>query len=234
MTLIAPYRSSLTSPHPSSTSLPPSSQDDTPLSKGTLRKTFAAARRELSIHEVKEKSAAVQHQLTALSVVQQAECLHAFWPIARENEVDIRAFVDAQYKRGATVALPVVTCSNPDAPAMTQRAFTGRDDLKENRWGIMEPVDGPFVDPGDIDLVLIPALGAGRDGHRIGHGWGYYDRFLATIPGAIRIVLAFDTCIRDTVPSDAHDVPAHIVVTESGIIRAHKHSADICRNGRTA
>lgn len=234
MTPTEPHRST-TAPHRSTlTSAYHASQDDSLQSKAALRKALDTARRELSDHEVTEKSHAIQNRLARLPAIQQAKCIHAYWPMAHENEVDTRAFAEAQCKRGATVALPVVTRFDPDAPAMTQRAFTGRDDLKENRWGIMEPVDGPVVEPGDIDLVLIPALGAGRDGHRIGHGWGYYDRFLAAIPGAIRIVLTFDTCVRDTMPSDAHDIPAHIVVTESGITRVHEHPGDPHTDGRTA
>ena len=192
---------------------------ETTATKSALRKRFDAARRDLSPIQVQEKSRAIHDHLSGLDVVQSATCLHAYWPMDGDQEVDTRPFVEAQHRRGTTVALPVVTRFDPHAAAMTQRAFTGAENLTENRWGILEPVDGPPVAADDIDAVLVPALGAGRDGHRIGHGWGYYDRFLSSIPGAIRIVLAFDNCLRDTVPHDKHDVPAHIVVTESGILR---------------
>ncbi len=188
-------------------------------SKAALRKTFDTARRNLSTDQVRKKSHAIQGHLSRLDSVQAAGCVHAYWPIDAEHEVDTRAFIEAQQRRGVTVALPVVTHFDPDAPAMTQRAFTGTTRLTENRWGIFEPVDGPAVDAEDIDVVLVPALGAGRNGHRIGHGWGYYDRFLSSIPGALRIVLAFDCCLRDTVPYGDSDIPAHVVVTESGIFR---------------
>lgn len=200
-----------------------SSSQATP-TKSALRKRFDAARRDLSPAHVRDKSRAIQHHLSDLDAVLSATCLHAYWPMDEEQEVDTRSFIEAQHQRGVTVALPVVTRFDPDAPAMTQRAFTGADHLTENRWGILEPVDGPPVAADDIDVVLVPALGAGRDGHRIGHGWGYYDRFLSSIPGAIRIVLAFDCCLRDTVPHDDHDVPAHIVVTESGVLHTKQPS----------
>lgn len=191
----------------------------TTATKSALRKQFEAARRDLSTVQVQEKSRAIQDHLSGLDIVKAASCIHAYWPMHAENEVDTSGFVQAQHERGVTVALPVVTQFDPKAPYMTQRAFTGTSDLAENRWGILEPVDGPPVDAENIDVVLMPALGVGRNGHRIGHGWGYYDRFLSTLPGAIRIVVAFDNCLRDTVPHDDHDVPAHIVVTESGILR---------------
>lgn len=199
---------------------------ETTATKSALRKQFDAARRDLCPVQIQEKSRAIQSHLSQLDVVHMAQCIHAYWPMDGDHEVDTRSFVESQYKRGVTVALPVVTRFDPDAPAMTQRAFTGATDLTENRWGILEPVDGPPVEAHTIDVVLVPALGAGRDGHRIGHGWGYYDRFLSSIPGATRIVLAFDRCLRATVPYDEHDVPAHIVVTESGVLRANHRSME--------
>lgn len=195
------------------------------MSKERLRRTFERVRRDMPPASVARKSEAIMSGIAALPEVKQASCLHAYWPIAGQNEVNTIPFIQSAHRDGKTIALPVVTKYDPKSPEMTQRAFTGRDDLVLNRWDILEPVNGPRVPLSDIDVVLVPALGAGRDGHRIGHGWGYYDRFLSALPGAKRIVLAFEACTRETLPYDNHDVPADVVVTEANTYRVSRASS---------
>lgn len=116
-----------------------------------------------------------------------------------------------------TVVLPVVTSFANSAPAMEARTFTTPEALVENRWGLHEPVHGPRVDPATIDVVIVPAFGADRRGHRIGHGGGFYDRFLPTL-NATTLALTFNACLVDTVPTAPHDVPVHYVITETEIV----------------
>lgn len=97
---------------------------------------------------------------------------------------------------------------------MEARLFTTPEALVENRWGLREPVQGTAVSPAEIDLVIVPAFGADRRGHRIGHGGGFYDRFLPTLE-ATTLVLTFDACLVDAVPTAPHDVPAQYVITET-------------------
>jgi 5-formyltetrahydrofolate cyclo-ligase len=43
---------------------------------------------------------------------------------------------------------------------------------------MMEPKRGSNISPADIDMVIVPLLAVDQQGHRIGYGKGYYDRFL--------------------------------------------------------
>lgn len=59
------------------------------------------------------------------------------------------------------------------------------DAWPRNKWGIPEPpilndggADGA-AKPGDIDLLIVPGLAFDSNGHRLGQGKGYYDRFIA-------------------------------------------------------
>ena len=94
---------------------------------------------------------------------------------------------------------------------------------KVGPYGIPEPPrrrgSRPYA--GVFDLVVVPGVAFDRDGRRLGHGFGYYDRFLATLPeGVTRVGLAFAHQVVPEVPVDAWDVPVHALVTEEGVIRA--------------
>jgi len=81
-------------------------------------------------------------------------------------------------------------------------------------FGIIEPpASSPSVRPEEIDLVLCPGLGFGRDLSRLGRGKGYYDRLLARLrPGTPMIGVAYPCRIVDAVPTDAHDIPMTWVI----------------------
>jgi 5-formyltetrahydrofolate cyclo-ligase len=53
---------------------------------------------------------------------------------------------------------------------------------------------------------LVPGLVFGKDGSRIGHGTGYYDRHLASFKGVHRIGLAYSAQMRNALPQNAMDM----------------------------
>lgn len=57
----------------------------------------------------------------------------------------------------------------------------------KNKWNIPEPPvsddDSNIAQPGDIDLLLVPGLAFDTNGHRLGQGKGYYDRFISRMRG---------------------------------------------------
>lgn len=82
------------------------------------------------------------------------------------------------------------------------------------------PAALPTLAVGDLDLILMPGLGFGRDGSRIGRGRAYYDRTVAGArPEVPRIAIAFDEQIVDTVPTEPHDLPVTHILTPGGLHR---------------
>lgn len=76
-------------------------------------------------------------------------------------------------------------------------------DLKLSAWGILEPTAQSYA--GMIDAILVPGLAFDRNGHRLGYGKGYYDRFLNTFNGQ-KIGVGFKEQMTDSLPAEAHDV----------------------------
>jgi 5-formyltetrahydrofolate cyclo-ligase len=69
-----------------------------------------------------------------------------------------------------------------------------------------------------VDAVLVLGLGFDRRGYRLGYGSGYFDRFLAGRPFPA-VGLAFAMQLEDELPSEPHDIPLTVIVTEAGICR---------------
>jgi len=190
----------------------------TPTSKDEWRAEFRAYRRALSASAYRVRSTLLTHRALGHPTVASAEVVHVYWPQSDRNEVDTRSLIAALWAQNVTVVLPVVTGYNPESPTMESRVYEGHRELTPNRWDILEPTEGPLVSPEALDVVLVPALGASRDGHRIGQGAGYYDAFLSSVP-APRIGLVYDACVVPALPTDEHDVPLTSIVTEQSYIR---------------
>ena len=66
------------------------------------------------------------------------------------------------------------------------------------------------------DVIVIPVVGFNRDGFRLGRGGGWYDRFLASQPSALKIGVGHESSLVDFTP-EPHDIAMDIVVTEQEI-----------------
>ena len=88
-------------------------------------------------------------------------------------------------------------------------------------FGYRQPVSGsPELDAAEIDVWIIPGVAFDMEGHRLGHGMGYYDRLLAHVrPGAQLIGVATERRIFPSIPYDGFDVTMDAVVTEERVIR---------------
>jgi 5-formyltetrahydrofolate cyclo-ligase len=185
--------------------------------KEILRERFRVYRTNLPPAKVAAKSASILERVEALPAVRAARTLHCYWPMVSRGEIDTRPLIRTLHQRGVTIVLPVVTSFADGAPAMMHRCYDGEDALCLNRWGVHEPFDTECVQPEALDAVIVPALGAGRNGHRIGHGQGYYDAFLAPLD-IPTIALVYDVCLVDTVPAAPHDVRMSTIVTEHDVL----------------
>ncbi len=85
-------------------------------------------------------------------------------------------------------------------------------------YGIAEPSKGTPVDPKDLDVILIPLVAFDERLHRLGHGKGYYDRFLQETQ-AWKIGIAYEIQKEKDIPVTDEDVPMDLIITEERIYR---------------
>jgi len=128
---------------------------------------------------------------------------------ALPDEVPTRQWLDRLLAEGRQVLLPRVVSDTE----MTLHRYTGAADLQPGAFHIMEPSGEPFADYVSIDAAVIPGMAFDAEGHRLGRGRGYYDRFLERVPRMLRIGLCYEWQLVPHVPTATHDVRMHYVLT---------------------
>ena len=73
-----------------------------------------------------------------------------------------------------------------------------------------------------IDVAIVPGLAFTPSGARLGYGGGYYDRWFDEHPSCYRIAFCYDGQMLDTLPTEAHDVAMHAIVTEKRVYQCSK------------
>ncbi|MGB0427716.1 MAG: 5-formyltetrahydrofolate cyclo-ligase [Flavobacteriales bacterium] len=146
------------------------------MTKEELRKSQLKARRLLSQTEVNLRSEQILAQLKTLDIWTK-NCFHTFVPIERNKEVNTWPLI--HYLRDDLVKEVVVPKTNFHDFSMENIRFDTGTELYKNKFGIFEPVRGIIVNEQDVEVVFVPLLAFSPDGHRVGYGKGFYDRFLA-------------------------------------------------------
>ena len=177
--------------------------------KEDLRRQIKQIKRQFTPQQLEELSLPVISRLKPL--LAEAQTIMAYYSLP--DEVNTHGLIDDLVAEGKTVLLPKVT--GPDT--MELRRYTGRDDLQEGAYHILEPMGELFTDFSSIDLILVPGLAFDAAGHRLGRGRGYYDRLLSSlfiIHSSLfsSIGVCFDFQKVDEVPVDAHDIAMDKVI----------------------
>ena len=182
-------------------------QEEIRAEKQRLRQLARERRAGISPEALAEGSRRIEKQVLALPAYQAARTVMAYMSMPGEPET--RGIIRDAVRRGKRVLLP--RC--PDGKRMEAALFTGFEDLVPGRMNIPEPRT-ETVDPGQPDLILIPCMAATLDGKRLGHGAGYYDRFLPGTAG-LKVCLCFQALLAENLPTDEYDIRMDLVVTDS-------------------
>lgn len=95
-------------------------------------------------------------------------------------------------------------------------------DTTLSSMGIAEPT-GTAVELLPLRAMLIPALSVTADGDRLGKGGGYYDRALAGLDDVPIIAIVGDADVVERIPTQAHDMRVHAIVTPARAITCVAH-----------
>ena len=127
-------------------------------------------------------------------------------------EVETREIIKALWGRKKIVAVP--KCE-PKTREMNFYAITNFEQLETVYLNIEEPkvIETTYISKEEIDVMIVPGVVFNEIGYRVGFGGGYYDRYLPAFSGE-KLSIAFDEQIADGVPTEAHDIPVNIILTD--------------------
>ncbi len=173
--------------------------------KEQIRRARKAMAEKLPAAYYRKADLAIREKVLALPAWREAKTVMAYVSVA--GEPDTRALIDLAAVEGKRVLLP--RC--PDRIRMEAVPFSGWERMRRSPFGIPEP-EGEAAEE-KPELILIPCVAATAEGTRLGHGAGYYDRFLRTQDG-LKVCLCFGAFLTERLPSDPWDLKMDLVLTE--------------------
>lgn len=158
------------------------------MNKTELRQKYKALRNSLSENEIEEMSLAVANKIIKLPIWEK-NYFHIFLPITEQKEVNTEFILHLLSGKDKEI---IVSKADFETRKMTHFLLTDNTKIKKNEYNIPEPVDGIEVPSTKIDVVFVPLLAFDKNGHRVGYGKGFYDKFLSECkPDVIKIGLSF-------------------------------------------
>ena len=169
--------------------------------EGKDRETSALSKKSLRQHIRQRKARHTDEELVALSQpiveavladprFQEAQTVLLYHSLP--DEVYTPGLIAAALRMGKRVLLPVV---------ISRTEMEISDDFH-----ILEPQGAAFTDYASVDCAIIPGMAFDAQGHRLGRGRGYYDRFLAQAADVYKLGLCFPFQLVEAVPCEATDV----------------------------
>lgn len=181
--------------------------------KGALRREMRLRLSQIAPHQRAAWSRGIARRVLAMDDVAKAQRLMLF--CGMDTEPDTLPLMDRLAGMGKEVYLPRVLGKGE----MDMVRYLPGCPMTPGPYGILQPV-GPACRLAP-HLVLAPGVAFDRWGGRLGHGAGYYDRFLAHT-GAPAVGLAFELQMVEKVPGEEHDVKMGLVITQRSVYRAGK------------
>lgn len=178
------------------------------MNKKELRQFIRNEKRQYSSSQLEELSLSVLSRLNENEHLQKAKTILMYYSLP--DEVNTHQYIDYLLALGKKVLLPEVI----DGENMVIREYTGKHDLKEGAFHIMEPIGSLFPEEKyqEIHLAIIPGMAFDQQGNRLGRGKGYYDRFLQKIPQVYKIGICFPFQLLDEISTEETDIKMDAII----------------------
>ena len=180
--------------------------------KNSLRESMLEKRNSLGKAEIAERSKKIKENLFSLDEFKKSKVVMFY--VSFNNEASTHDMIKESLK---TKTIIVPKLANNEIEPSIMMDFDQL--IPSGKFGILEPIEAMKINIKNIQIITVPGIAFDKDGHRLGFGFGYYDKFLAKVPKALKIGLAFDFQIANQIPKEAHDAPVDLIVTDKEIIR---------------
>ena len=175
------------------------------MNKKELRKSIREKKRAMTEAQIREKSEALTRLFLQSEEYRNARSIYGYLPY--NQEVRTVPLLAQALREGKRVAVP--KCYGDEM------RFIWMEDLSQvekGYAGIPEPIaDGPVADD-ETALVLMPGMAFDKEGHRIGYGGGFYDKFLAREGNHPTLALCYDFQVVAHLETEEFDIPVDKVL----------------------
>jgi|ERR1044071_2987041 5-formyltetrahydrofolate cyclo-ligase len=180
------------------------------MTKAEARVFYLKKRQALSDAERDEFNRQIHKRILESTYFQEARTVHIFLSLERTQEPDTWKLLEQK----KTFVIPRIN----SAGTLDNFYYEGLGQLKQSRFGILEPTDGIPANVSKIDFVFVPLAAYDVEGNRVGYGKGYYDKFLKDVrPDCIKAGLSFFEPAEKFSDVQAHDVPIDICFTPTAL-----------------
>lgn len=129
------------------------------------------------------------------------------------DEVDTSIIVNDALNNKDTVCVPV---TREDIHLIV---INKKTTFVNGKYGVKEPESG--LEVFDTELAIIPMVAFDKEGNRLGHGKGFFDRFLVG-KKCFKIGVAFGVQEFEKLSISPNDVKMDMIVTEAGVVYSKK------------
>lgn len=184
------------------------------MDKKTFRAEISARIAALDSDYIAKSDRGILEKLLSLPEFIEAPRVFTYLSVGRE--VDTRDFIERCRKLGKTLALPISRENGAMSFALLDCPLS---ELPVGRYGIPAPCDSSQeLIPEKGDIIIVPALCCDEGAYRLGHGGGYYDRYLVSCK-AFSVGLCREVLMTAALPRDKFDLRLNCLVTEKRIAR---------------
>ena len=177
--------------------------------KKQLRKRITAKLKAIPEEDRASASERIAEQVFSAPEYRHAKSVFLF--VSMPTEPDTLPIIRQAFRDGKWVYVPKCI-SKTEMIAARIRDMTA---LQPGAYGILEPSDcSETAQANELDLILVPCVSAWTDGRRLGHGAGYYDRFLSG-NAEKTICLCFTEAMDPAIPTDENDIRMHRVISDA-------------------
>ncbi|MBQ2786073.1 MAG: 5-formyltetrahydrofolate cyclo-ligase [Oscillospiraceae bacterium] len=175
------------------------------MDKQALRKQIREQKQAMTPEQIEAASARLGKLFLQSEQYRQAKTIYGYLPY--NQEVRTVPILEQAIRDGKRIAVPKVY--GEEMRFIYINDFTR---VEKGYAGIPEPIDdGPVADD-PTALVLLPGLAFDPEGHRIGYGGGFYDRFLAAEPNHSTLALCYSFQMLPQLETEEFDIPVDCVL----------------------
>jgi 5-formyltetrahydrofolate cyclo-ligase len=182
------------------------------MNKESVRKIYLEHRKKLSPRDLDIKNNKIQHHLFKGIDFSRYRFVHTFLPIQKNNEINIWPIL-SHLKKNFNVTI-IISKSDFKSFEMEHYLLNEKTVLENNNIGIPEPINGELYLNNTFDVILIPLVAFDLQGHRVGYGKGFYDRFLGKCSSdALKVGLSLFEPVIEIEGINEHDISLDFCAT---------------------